>query len=277
MSRPNSPRMKLARLPSNRGQQIAQHGTSVMLAPIVLTMWTAAHPVTKRVWLDESGQVKKESASNLCEGAVTVLSLTAKQFVNTLDTIGPNDCFSYGIPINLAATHVVTRKTLERQPDRANVLSRTADAMAWPSGPAVLMIDYDPRGTAMSCTELLDRLYTLCPAICRAAHVWSASASSSLFNSKTRREVRPAAPGGCAEASDFVARDAAASLGLLLPARFAQHDRPADVRGARLACRRPGPRAGGADDPSSQARQGATGPSARLHHRGLGRLFESTT
>ena len=167
-----------------------QRGIVPLTAPIKLTKWTASQPVTKRLWLDSNGMLSKEPASQLLEGQITPLSVTPKQFVAILTKIGPNDCLSYGVPINDAATRVMTRSRYASLANTGTVMARTADAMSWPSGPGLMMIDYDPNGPAMAPRELLKALYEICPALEESVHVWTASASSCVFDSTTGVEVQ---------------------------------------------------------------------------------------
>lgn len=166
------------------------HGTLPLTTPIKLTKWTASQPVTKRLWLDTDGKLNKEPASQLYEGQITPLNVTPKEFVATLTKIGPNDCLSYGVPINDAATRVMTRSRYASLANTGAAMARTADAMSWPSDPGMLMVDYDPAGAVLAPKDLLRALYDICPALEMAAHVWSASASSCIFNRATGIEVQ---------------------------------------------------------------------------------------
>jgi hypothetical protein len=129
-------------------------GTLPLTEPIKLTKWTASQPVTKRLWLDATGKLNKEPAGQLYEGQIIQLAVKPKQFVAVLTNIGSNDCLSYGVPINDAATRVMTRSKYAGLADTGNVMARTADAMSWPSGPGIMMIDYDPNGTALPPKDL---------------------------------------------------------------------------------------------------------------------------
>jgi hypothetical protein len=179
-------------------------GTTPLTAAIRLTKWTASQPITKRLWLDSAGNLNKEPASQLSDGQIMPLSVTPKQFIATLTKIGQNDCLSYGVPINDAATRVMTRSRYASLANSGTAMARTADAMSWPSGPGLLMIDYDPNGPAMAPQDLLNALYGICPAMLKAAHIWSASASSCIFDISTGVEIR----GICGQRIHVVAADA---------------------------------------------------------------------
>lgn len=152
-------------------------------AKVQLTKWTASQPVTKRLTLTTQGTVEKDStASQLYEGQVCPITCTPSEFVDVLHTIGPNDCLSYGIPKNDKVIAMTTQSQFEAAGKPAHLMPRTADAMRWPEGPGVMMIDYDPEGVAFKPEELRSTLYECCPAIKGAAHVWAASTSSCLYD-----------------------------------------------------------------------------------------------
>lgn len=155
------------------------------------TKWTATQPVTKRLRLADDGSIEKTStASMLYDGTITRLECTPAEFVRTLQSIGANDCLSYGIPINSQATQVTTHRKFSAAGQPQNLVPRTAEAMTWPPGPGVMLIDYDPEDSALPPQQLRAALYQCCPSLQDAAHVWAASTSSCLINKATRQEVR---------------------------------------------------------------------------------------
>ena len=155
-----------------------------------LTKWTAVTPVTKRLSLAADGSFQKTStAASLYKGDITQLEVTPKQFLTTLKDVGVNDCLSYGVPVNLEATAVTTRSEFIAAGKPKHLMPRTAEAMRWSDGPGILMVDYDPDGAPLTPEELRSALYCCCPAIEQAAHVWAASASSCIYDSKGK-EIR---------------------------------------------------------------------------------------
>ncbi|MEA5098528.1 MAG: hypothetical protein VB032_08345, partial [Burkholderiaceae bacterium] len=159
---------------------------------ILLTKWTAPDPVTKQLSLSPNGTVQKTStASQLYEGKVMQVECTPSEFIDVLNSIGSNDCLSYGIPLDANVTHVLSKKKFQNSGAPSGVTTRTADKMDWPKGPAILMIDYDPNETELyTPKKLLDTIYQCCPAIRSVAHIHAASASSCLWNSNTRQQVK---------------------------------------------------------------------------------------
>lgn len=166
-------------------------GTTELLQKAKLTKWTANQPVTKRLSLAADGSVHKAStAAQLYEGSITRLECDPADFIKVLQSAGANDCLSYGLPINASATHVTTKSKFDAAGRPGHLIARLATAMAWPSGSGIMMIDYDPEDTVLTPVELREALYTCCPPLRDAAHIWAASTSSCLTNTKTHQEVR---------------------------------------------------------------------------------------
>ena len=155
------------------------------------TKWTATRPVTKRLRLTKDGHIEKTStASMLYDGTITRMECSPAEFIKTLQSIGANDCLSYGVPINTQATHVTTQRTFTASGQPVNLAPRTAEAMAWPQGTGLMLIDYDPEETALSPQALREALYQCCSVLQDAAHVWAASTSSCLINKTTGQQIR---------------------------------------------------------------------------------------
>ena len=157
---------------------------------IQLTKWTAPRPVTKRLRLAADGSVEKIStAAQLYEGKVEKLKCTVAAFLLTLKGIGQNDCLSYGVPRDDAATQVMSRKKMSQLGAQSGVMTRTDDAMNWPDGPATLMIDHDHHERRYTPEQLREALYEICPGLRQTGHIWAASASSCLFDACTKKEI----------------------------------------------------------------------------------------
>ena len=159
---------------------------------IQLTRWTATHPVTKEISLAAEGElIKKSTASQLYDGSVERLAVTVAEFSNLLPRLGQNDCLSYGITRADDAARVLSKKRAAGQGLSNGTITRTTEHMQWPSGPAILMVDYDPdEATVLSKQELLDALYTACPTLKNCVHIWWPSTSSCLYHGETGKEIR---------------------------------------------------------------------------------------
>lgn len=166
-------------------------GTVKLIEKVLLTKWTATQPVTKQLSLGADGSIEKTStAAKLYEGSITRLACNPGEFIKVLQDVGPNDCLSYGLPINERATKVTTSAKFEQAGRPDDLMPRTAAAMKWSSGPGILMVDFDPEETVLTPEELREALYLCCPPLRDTAHAWATSTSSCLFNAKTKDEVR---------------------------------------------------------------------------------------
>lgn len=166
-------------------------GTVPLTGPIRMTKWTASKPVTKHLRLAADGSVEKVStAAMLYEGAITRMECSPAQFVRALDGIGPNDCLSYGVPIDDAASEVMSKSRFDASGKPSQAMTRTTDAMTWPKSAGIMMIDHDEGDKTYTPDELRALLYDLCPALRDAAHISAASTSSCLTDTRTKTEIR---------------------------------------------------------------------------------------
>lgn len=160
-------------------------------APIQITRWTANAPVTKHFSLGADGKlVKRSTAAQLYQGEVEVLPLTMHEFTSVLQTVGENQCLSYGIPRSHKACQVLSVKRYNQAGEPEYAMTRTAEAMQWPDGPAILMIDYDADDSALTKDELLTATYSIVPELPNSAHIWCASTSSCIANENTGESLR---------------------------------------------------------------------------------------
>jgi hypothetical protein len=152
----------------------------------------SSNPVTKQISLGNDNQiVKKPLASNLTRASIQVWEGDPEQFVaEVLEQCDSKTCLSYGVPRNLAAIHLTTRGSITQEERDAGYITRTNDDMVWPEGPAALMLDYDPEAdSALTPTDLLDRLYQICGALRESAHIWMCSSSSCIHRTDDDTEV----------------------------------------------------------------------------------------
>jgi len=162
------------------------------LRTVKFTRWVATGPITKSMKLNEDGMVEKSTtAQSLYEGDVETVECTISDFAhNILGNTSNNQCISFGTPVSKAAVKLTTKARLNEELTSQGYIARDNDHMSWPSGPGLLMIDYDPSANeTLTQDELLRRLYELCPQLIETAHVWSASSSSNIFNRETGAEL----------------------------------------------------------------------------------------
>lgn len=158
-------------------------------APIHVTRFTSVEPerITKTMRLDADDALVKDTPPQMWHGRADVLSLDGiRGFAALLPTLEPSQALCYGRPkADGDEFEVFSRKTL---PEGATAcqITRTKDAFAWPVGPGVLMLDYDPRagGPALTREELLTALEEAVPALADVTRVWYPSASSCIYHGK---------------------------------------------------------------------------------------------
>lgn len=111
-------------------------GAVPLSEPIRLTKWTATRPVTKRLQLGPNGTVDKDStAAHLYEGEISRVACDPAEFRKLIANMGANECLSYGVPIDEAATEVMSQRKFAAQGKPPYAMTRTIRAMAWSPGP----------------------------------------------------------------------------------------------------------------------------------------------
>ena len=159
-------------------------------SPFRFTIFTSHFPekLSKTIRLDEHGKVVKEPGGAMSSGsAQTVEAHTPEAFLRLLKNLTPAQALGFGILTRDRARSPICSK---EKPTRG-AAPRTKEHFAWPAGPGVLMLDYDPRpgAEAMAKEELLEALYHIAPGVQRVPHIWTPSAGSCVYDSRTGDEV----------------------------------------------------------------------------------------
>lgn len=167
---------------------------------IRFTQVTACEParLSKGFSLDEAGNLNKHAGGQLLRGQAVVLQLpTLDQFALVLKHLSPSQALVFGVPAHESARIVQQSQLAQEQantgPDAPPLIARTKDHFAWPAGPGVLMLDYDPPEGRDPLTgpELVQLLCSVWPALADAPMVWRPSASSCIWHGdKELRGVR---------------------------------------------------------------------------------------
>ncbi|MDQ7830267.1 MAG: hypothetical protein RDU30_00915 [Desulfovibrionaceae bacterium] len=158
---------------------------------IPCTIFTSTNPsrLSKGFSLGAEGNLVKKTGGTMVEGvALTVRFENITRFAEMLPALRPDQALAFGVCGHDKA-RVVSQEKLQKIPaGDVPVVARTREAFAYPAGPAILMIDYDPRkdGTLpLSDDALLATLFEVCPALRDAPLVLTHSASSHIFNGDT--------------------------------------------------------------------------------------------
>jgi len=153
-----------------------------------LTVVTSKNPevLTKRFSL-ENGILKKEGGGVLISGDAARREVsTLAEFARLLTRLGSNQALTYGVP-DAEKICLTTKGEWEREGKPANVIPRTNETFAWPEGPGILMIDYDPEPETppLARDELIALLRSAVPALRNVEMLSVPSASSWIKNDET--------------------------------------------------------------------------------------------
>lgn len=149
-----------------------------------VTLITSDRPVTKHFSLSDDNQLQKYTSAQLSEGDLLVRSFASLQgFADLLHGLEPTQCMAYGLPPG-GARHLVSKASYEKAGCPEVSTPRTAEAFSWPTGPGILMLDYDaPKGgTALTRDELLNAVHAVCPLLTQSDALWMPSTSSEIYN-----------------------------------------------------------------------------------------------
>lgn len=160
-------------------------------AQAVVTLITSYSPVTKHFSLSDDNQLQKYTSAQLFEGDLLVRSFASLQgFADLLHGLEPTQCMAYGLPPG-GARHLVSKASYEKAGCPEVSTPRTAEAFSWPTGPGILMLDYDaPKGgTALTRDELLNAVHAVCPLLTQSDALWMPSTSSEIYNADTGEQL----------------------------------------------------------------------------------------
>lgn len=155
------------------------------MTPCKVTVFTTTSPATLgKTWkLGPNGQPEKATAGQMVEGSYDVRSFgDVHELAALLSSIRTDQALCASLPVNGSTSgKIVTKAALTVNP---GALSRSKECFALPGGvPALVGLDYDPHGSALSRDELWSLMKTTCPADCGV--IWWCSGSSHLYDGET--------------------------------------------------------------------------------------------
>lgn len=158
------------------------------------TVFQAEQParLSKAFRLAEDGALIRESGGVLANGiAYRMRVASLAEFAHVLVQLTPGNAAAYGIA-HFDIARVVPKRELQALAVTEGVIARTRDHFAWPEGPGLLMLDYDPAAseTALSPEDWRAALYDVWPALESAPHLWRPSASSCILHAATGEVLR---------------------------------------------------------------------------------------
>jgi hypothetical protein len=138
--------------------------------------------VTKEFSLVD-GQIQKKTTASVSQGQMQILGFDSpQQFADLLMQLSPDQCLTYGVPPRDA--DLVTEEKWNQLGKPEDQLPRSKAVFNWPTGTAVMMLDYDaPKdGTKpIGKKELVHTLLSVCPKLNSSGLIWWPSTSSQIY------------------------------------------------------------------------------------------------
>lgn len=136
-------------------------------------------PLTKRIFLDENGQMQKQAAAQLYRGQYQVVGVPGLQeFAEQLELATADTAFTYGVP-DTPSGMIVREDDLSQY---SSAIARTRNYFTWPKGPGILMIDDD---SGLSTSNFAEFLWEVVGVLDGVDILVRPSSSSLIFNSET--------------------------------------------------------------------------------------------
>lgn len=133
------------------------------------------------------GGITSRPAGEMVRGTVERLELDGPAaFVELLKNAKKNHAISTSVAANnITTAQVVTKRDRVNNPD---AISRSKDCFEYPTGVGIITLDFDPPkdGAVMSREALFALLCDIIPAAKQSPAVWSASASSFIYDGETQ-------------------------------------------------------------------------------------------
>lgn len=151
---------------------------------IKFTTITSLQALSKRVYLDEFGEMQKVAAATLFDGDFAVHDVKdLHEFAVHLDNATTNQAFTYGTPGS--STGKIT--TQARASRSGGAIPRDRKHFEWPGGPGILMIDDD---SGRPIPDFVQLLRDNVPCLQNVDILLRPSSSSMIYNSETDAEVQ---------------------------------------------------------------------------------------
>ena len=143
--------------------------------------------MTKRLALAADRSLTKTAACALFDGEAQRLEIdTLSELADVIVDLKPNQALCYGITPQEKATLV----TQEKLPTSPGAVARDREHFAFPGGPGVLMLDYDPVGAPLAPPDVIQALKQALPEAATVELMWRPSASSCIHDTVRETTVR---------------------------------------------------------------------------------------
>ena len=123
--------------------------------------------------------VAKTVAAQMVHGKLNVHTFgDSVELASILAGLATHEALCAGLPKSgVGSVEIYTKAELIKHPD---AIARTNDFLQFSAGPGLMILDYDPHGTALEKTALMQAFEQACPQIAGAMRVWWSSSSSNI-------------------------------------------------------------------------------------------------
>ena len=164
------------------------HGGAEHLCPesVQWAVITAQDPKTlgKQYWLEKDGSLQKRTIAYMTEGRAKCFQGSGlEEFARQIPSLKKNQAVTYGLP-EADDVGLVTEEEWRKMGRPSDPQPRTQEHFAWPHGPGIMLVDYDPAEGAevLSSEELVEHLRKAVPGLKTARMLWWTSSSSHIFH-----------------------------------------------------------------------------------------------
>jgi hypothetical protein len=175
--------------------------SDALTTPFVLSLVTVGRNqghATKKIIADAQGRPQKDPQRALwiSGGTLEQVEVVGLQGLATLlPTVTKQQALVHGVPKDASHGPLWKLVTADHFTGAPGTITRTLDHLDWPTGPHLLLFDYDPDPKAQtpvtSADELLDRLAAVWPAFRDAAYLVTTSTSSGITHKTTGEWLVP--------------------------------------------------------------------------------------
>jgi hypothetical protein len=161
---------------------------------IHFTLLRSPTPLSKKIFLNEVGEIQKESLGNLVDGTFETKEVKSlSEFSELLTTLDPHQALIYGTFRDADKGLITSSARKKKYPGKYEKYQlRDSAHTQWPKGPGVIFIDYDPPNdvTPLHKEELVRQIRAACPELADVEMLWRPSASSNIIYSNTGEIVQ---------------------------------------------------------------------------------------
>jgi len=161
---------------------------------IAFSILTSENTLTKTISLNADGALNKQEGAKLYKGKIQCGHVAgAADFARVLKGLDHKQALIYGVPKGVEGftADIYSKSEYEKRGRPEGAITRTREAIEWPRGGGVMMLDYDPPedGEPLTREGLLEVLTAIVPQIANCAYVCWYSSSSFIYNTETGEQI----------------------------------------------------------------------------------------